>query len=128
MYSVAIAQVHLQYFLPSQITHNKVLHNNNDNDNICVYININLFKQNKLHKDHWQINRRAFNWNLNNVVPLHTSYSSKRNKWKHYKETKFPWQYKSDMQSLFTDNTILCLYPGAAMWSKNVLSLKKVCH
>ena len=71
---------------------------------------------------------RAFNWNLKNCVPLYTSYSFKRIKRKCFKETKFPWEYKRAMRSLFTDNPILCLCPEAAKWSKNVLSLKKVCH
>ena len=31
-------------------------------------------------------------------------------------------------KSLFTDNMILCLRPEAVKQSKNVLSLKKVCH
>ena len=90
-----------------------------------MYININLFKQNKLNKDHRRINMRAFIWNLKNFVPLNTSYSFKGNKQKYYKETEFPWEYKCGMQSLFTDNTILCLCPEAAKWSKNVFSLKK---
>ena len=68
---------------------------------------------------------RAFNWNLKNFVSLYMPYSFKRNKQKCYKETKFLWEYKRPMQSLFTDNLILCLCPEAAKWSKNVLSLKK---
>ena len=68
-----------------------------------------FFKQNKLNKDLRKVSIRAFNWNLKNVVPLYTSYSFKRNKRKRYKETKLPWEYKRAMQSLFTDNTVLCL-------------------
>ena len=30
------------------------------------------------------------------------------------KETKFPGKYKRAMWSLFTDNTILCLFPEGA--------------
>ena len=88
-----------------------------------IYINFNL-KQNKLNKNHWEINMRAFNWSLKNFVSLCLSYSFKRNKRKCYKETKFPWEYKCTLQSLFTNNTILCLCPEAAKWSKNVFSLK----
>ena len=61
-------------------------------NNTCVYINVNVLKQNKLNEDHQEINMRAFNWNLKNFVSLYTSYSFKRNKWKCYKETKFPWE------------------------------------
>ena len=95
------------------------------NNNCCVYINVNLFKSNRLNKDHWEINIRAFNWNLENFVSLYTSHSFKRNKHKCYKKTKFPTKYKCVMQNLFADNTILYIYPEAAKWSKNVLSLKK---
>ena len=91
---------------------------------VFIYVNVNL-KQNKLNKNHQEINMRALNWNLKNFVSLYTSYSFRRNKQKCYKETKFSWEYKCAMQSLFTDNTILCLYPETANWSKNVLSLKK---
>ena len=56
-------------------------------NNSCVYININIFKQNKLNKDPRKINMRAYNWNLSKVVSLYMSYSFKRNKQKRYKET-----------------------------------------
>ena len=130
MQSVAVAQVHLQYFLSNQITQDNVLlcvFKNITMRPVFIYINVNL-KQNKLNKNHWEINMRAFNWNLKKFVSLHMSHSFKRNKQKCYKETKFPWEYKRAMQSSFTDNTILCLCPDGAKWSKNVLSLKKVCH
>ena len=86
------------------------------NDNSCVYIN--LFKLNKLNKDHREINMRAFNWNLRNFVFAYVMII--------VKETKFPGKYKRAMWSLFTDNTILCLFPEGAKWSKNVVSSKKV--
>ena len=35
-------------------------------NNTCVYINVNVLKQNKLNEDHQEINMRAFNWNLKN--------------------------------------------------------------
>ena len=57
---------------------------------------------------------RAFDSNLKKFVSLYTSYSFKRKKRKRYEETKFPLKYKRAMQSLFTDNTILCLCPEAA--------------
>ena len=61
---------------------------------MCLYLILIFFKQNKLNKDHQEINMRAFNWNLKNFVLLYTSYSFKRNKQKCYKETKFPLKYK----------------------------------
>ena len=57
---------------------------------------------------------RAFDSNLKKFVSLYTLYSFKRKKRKCYEETKFPLKYKRAMQSLFTDNTILCLCPEAA--------------
>ena len=69
---------------------------------ICVYININLFKQNKINKDHQEINMKAFNWNLKNFVLLYTSYLFKRNKQKCYKKTKLSWEYKHAMQNLMS--------------------------
>ena len=89
-----------------------------------TYLNVNL-KQNKLNKNHQEINMRSFNWNLKNFVPLYMSCSFKRNKQKRYKEIKFPWEYTRAMQNSFTDSTILCLCPEAAKWSKDILSLKK---
>ena len=64
---------------------------------MCLYLILIFFKQNKLNKDHQEINMRAFNWNLKNFVLLYTSYSFKRNKQKYYKETKFPLKYKHAM-------------------------------
>ena len=88
-------------------------------------LKLNLFKQNKLNKNHREINIRAFNWNLENFVSFYMSYSFKRNQRKSYKKTKFPWEYKHVMQSLFTNNTILCTCPEAAKWNTTVLSSKK---
>ena len=41
------------------------------NDNICVYISINLFKQNKLKKDYREINTRVFNDNHREKLVLY---------------------------------------------------------
>ena len=41
--------------------------------------NVSLFKQNKLNKDHQEINMRAFNWNLKNLLSLNTSHSKETN-------------------------------------------------
>ena len=54
MQSVAVAQVHLQYFLSNQITQDNVLlcvFKNITMRPVFIYINVNL-KQNKLNKNH----------------------------------------------------------------------------
>ena len=70
---VAVVQVHLQYFLSSQITHNNVLLHVFKSIMITlvfIYINVNLI-QNKLNKNHRVINMRAFNWSPQNFESLY---------------------------------------------------------
>ena len=111
MSSVIVAQVHLQYFLSSQITQNNILlhvFKNITMTFVFIYINVNL-KQNRLNKNHREINMRVFNWNLKNFASLYTSNSFKRNKQKHYTETKFPWEYKYRVRLQITQSNVYAL-------------------
>ena len=67
-------------------------------------------------------NMRAFNLNLKNFVSLYTSYSFKRNKQKHYKETKFSWEYKHAMTgiTLETEGSVQKIQKGGFFTTKKL--------